>query len=440
MPMGPDSEKVKRSALCLSVRKMTTLHAAWQHVRASGHSSANEDIQKETRRFEENALMHLRTIHEALRRQKFTFSPQKGIAKKRARKTARPIVVAPIANRVVQRAILTVGQSIPAIEKILNIPTSFGGITGTDAAIALAIEKIRDGATWYIRSDIPSFFTRIPKLAILDYVRTSTLDEQYVQLFAAALAVELENAAALKQSDLYNIFPIGPIGVAQGSALSPLAGNILLREFDEGMNGLGITCIRYIDDFLILGPTKQKVTTAFRSAKRRLGGLGLDAYDPETHSDKAESGQCSHGIDFLGCRITDGSVIPGKKARRALLDKISRAYADGIQSIQKAIAGKNQGAISQRFAQSHTRVDRIVKGWGESFSFCNDRRPFTELDKQINGSIREFNGHVKRLIKSGDDLTMRRAIGITLLGDITSKPIGGSRVVRGLEKRRSPSI
>jgi hypothetical protein len=420
--MGPDSEK-KRSALCLEVRKTATLDAAWRHVRGSGFASANEDIQKETRRFDENAMANLRQMQAALRVGKFSFTPQKGVTKKRPGKDPRPIVVSPIPNRVVQRAILTTSEMVPGIRDVLNVPTSFGGITGLSDAIAQVIERVKAGGNWYIRSDIPGFFTKIPKPAIIEFIKASSGDYEFAALFEKAMTVELENGDALRREDLYRYFPTGPIGVAQGSALSPLVGNILLRDFDTGMNGAGISCIRYIDDFIIIGPNKTKTEAAFQSARRRLKQFGLDAYDPNTHHEKAEQGAIGDGFDFLGCRIKGHSIQPGKKAQRALLAKVSKAYEEGLRAVRVAVGGESPGAVTQRLAQSHTRVDRIVKGWGESFGFCNDRRPFYDLDAAISAKAREFEGEVVRIAGHDDELRWRRAVGITVLADIGTKEL-----------------
>lgn len=420
--MGPDSEK-KRSALCREVRKTATLDAAWRHVRGSGFASANESIQKETRRFDENAMANLRNMQVSLRTGKFSFAPQKGVTKKRPGKEPRPIVVAPIPNRIVQRAILTTSEMVPAIREVLNIPTSFGGITGPSDAIAEVLERVKVGGNWYVRSDIPGFFTKIPKPAIVEFIRAASGDPEFAALFESAMTVELENGDALRREDLYRYFPTGPIGVAQGSALSPLVGNILLRDFDAGMNGAGISCIRYIDDFIILGPNKAKTEAAFQSARRRLGQFGLNAYDPNTDLEKAEQGPIGDGFDFLGCRIKGHSIQPGKKAQRALMAKVSKAYQEGIEAVRAAVGGENPGAVTQRLAQSHTRVDRIVKGWGESFSFCNDRRPFRDLDASISAKAREFESEVVKIAGRGDELRWRRAVGITVLADIGTKPL-----------------
>ena len=71
----------------------------------------------------------------------------------------------PIQTRVVQRAILEVLQSAPALEPYYKNPTSFGGIKGKGLGVPGAVKTVNEaveaGAKYYIRSDIDSFFTKI---------------------------------------------------------------------------------------------------------------------------------------------------------------------------------------------------------------------------------------------------------------------------------------
>ena len=76
-------------------------------------------------------------------------------------------------------------------------------------------------------------------------------------LFRQAIHVELSNLAALREHA--DRFPTEDIGVAQGSALSPLLGNIILADFDQRMNDGECRCLRYIDDFIVLGPSSAAV-------------------------------------------------------------------------------------------------------------------------------------------------------------------------------------
>ena len=71
-------------------------------------------------------------------------------------------------------------------------------------------------------------------------------------------------------------------------------------------------------------------------------------------------------------------------------------------------------------------VSNILKGWGNSYQFCNNKNLFEELDLQVDKKISEFFDHydgVKRTLSSSED--KRRLLGIHLLSDCKSDPIVG---------------
>lgn len=159
--------------LYANVRKIQTLVTAWQLVKASATRSSSIDIRNEATEFDTSAHKHLRSIQARLQKRTFKFKPQTGVAKSRPGKTARPLVIAPIENRIVQRAILDVLQKdVPGIQSILDTPTSFGGIR--KRRVSMAIDALKasfdSGGKFYLRSDIPNFFTLVKRQVILDYI------------------------------------------------------------------------------------------------------------------------------------------------------------------------------------------------------------------------------------------------------------------------------
>lgn len=301
----------------------------------------------------------------------------------------------------------------------MEIPTSVGGIAGVDVAISMVTKAIAEGASWYVRSDIPAFFTKVPKDPIAEFIGKATLDEDFTTLFKEAVAVELGNPKSLGEE--FNLFPTADIGVAQGSALSPLIGNILLRDFDRQLNGRRVTCIRYIDDFVILAPTHSAALAAFRSARKILGDFGLEAYDPADRPDKASAGPCANGFDFLGCHIQSGLIQPSNSARNAILARVRAILADGRHTISLVQADKAQAG--QRFVQTLTLLDRVVKGWGDAFSFSTGRQIFESLDRRIDIEIDAFVRDTRRRLKAADPTVRRRIIGVHALTDTPLRPL-----------------
>ena len=401
-------------------------------VRSNVNASGHDRFKAEVKRISENPIPHLRRIQGHLYRRHFVFDGQHGVVKTKSTGKKRPIVVAPINNRIVQRAILNVLQSeddriIPHLGEIrsaLRTRTSVGGIPkrGVAYGIKLVNEVIKSGATHYLRSDIRDFFTRVPKSSVTDFVLEQTRDEEFTTLFGQAMATELDNADEIK--DYLYLFPLEDIGIPQGSSLSAFAGNVVLKGFDTQLNGRNITTIRYVDDFVILGPSEGAVTKAFSSAVSVLGDLGMTAYGPDENPEKSKLGGVTDGFDFLGCSVQINGVAPSRKSRKNLLDDVRRTLRIGSQTVEKYTSSGEGRRAEEAFAQTICRVDRKIRGWGDAFSFSNNRLPFDQMDKTIDCLLLEFKGRANQAIKQASQDGKRRALGVALLKDTPRLPKG----------------
>ena len=206
---------------------------------------------------------------------------------------------------------------------------------------------------------------------------------------AEAMETDLVNEDDLGQDR--DVFPDGVIGVPQGSALSTLAGNLLLFDFDQKMNGRGIVCIRYVDDFIILGQSQKRVNTAFAAANELLSKSNLRAYNPQEHSEKASTGEVTSGFDFLGCKLTPGLIQPTKANRTKVIMETRRKFADG--KIQLLTVSNEPEMLGDRYAQIIDKMDHYLEGWANHFSFCNGDQVFIAIDETIDTLFREFNAY-----------------------------------------------
>jgi len=251
---------------------MSTLWTSWVAIRSKAIHSGNRVTREDARRIDQNPLRILRGLQESLRDGSFEFALQRGILQRRPGKKPRPIVVSPVTNRIVQRAILETLQSdsraikarLGVVTSVLSTPTSVGGIKGRGSqdAVRLLRQAIDNGATHFVRSDIRDFFTGVPTRDLLEHMRRETKDDEFVDLVREGLKVELANANDPSVRVWLSLFPDGEVGVPQGSSLSAFCANYVLREFDQRLNGRGVTTVRYIDDFVILGPSETAVAGA----------------------------------------------------------------------------------------------------------------------------------------------------------------------------------
>ncbi|SFO81492.1 Reverse transcriptase (RNA-dependent DNA polymerase) [Bradyrhizobium sp. Ghvi] len=426
------------------VRSRSVLHPAWAVVRASGLASLSPETFRRTKSFDANWLSNVERLARQLRNQSFTFENEIGVAlpKGRGKLGRRPLVVAPIENRIVRRAILDVLQGdsssdvdarrrwtgIPSVRAIMETPTSVGGIQsrGVPLGLSLIDNAVRNGYHWFIRSDIRDFFTRIPIADVVDFVRKATSDDAFCNLFAQALATNLANKQELEERNHFTLFPSTEVGVAQGSALSALAGNIVLREFDTAMNGRGLICVRYIDDFILLGRTEAKVVAAFKSAQDRLRKLGMTCYDPSDpaalRDGKVDQGNIHAGTDVLGYRISARSLQPSNKAQDALLTKLDEIIGQARAAMQGAAKGKVSSQV-YLYHQAMVMMNRVTWGWSQSFKYTNAQHVLQNLDDRIDAKIAELRRIANSWTNGGSPLTRRRVAGFHLLQDCYACPL-----------------
>ncbi len=157
------------------------------------------------------------------------------------------------------------------------------------------------------------------------------MDIEFIELFMRALATELENENEVRE--LIHLFPLGEEGVPQGSALSALCANIVLVDFDVELNGRGITTVRYLDDFIILGCNKRATLKAWASAQKILKSLNMDCHDPSESTGKASMSLIAQGVEFLSFHIDENGIYPSKKVRADFLNDLR----DAIHASKKAI-------------------------------------------------------------------------------------------------------
>lgn len=408
-------------SLYKKVHRPTTLRAAWNIVRANCLTSTSDATRAAAELFQQSAEKNLRKISAQLKSHSFTFPAAIGVPiEKPGKKAIRPLVIAPIETRIVQRAILDVMvRELPFIKDIFRLQFNLGGVPegGVPKAIERAYRASLDYA-YFIRTDIKAFFDNVPRRRLLDLVCPHTSDSDFNELLERAVTVELDNLARLGPHR--DAFPLGEKGVAQGSCLSPLLCNLLLHDLDQKLNSNDVVCVRYIDDFILFAPNAAKARGALRSARKYLTALGLDAYDPREDSTKADEGECAKGFDFLGCRLTPDAIRPGEKARKSLRTKVGTLLDSGLVSQRHIKLALKQNPLPKddpTLLYTLWRVSNTIKAWGASFSFCTDRRVFQQLDQEIDQKLEEFKRDYRRKTETMSLLDRRRLSGIDLLVD-----------------------
>lgn len=416
------------SPLLKEVRSRASLERAWRMIEENGRFSKSETVRSEIEAFREKAFSKLQSLNGRLRRGTFRFPPARAVpipkGDKKDRMNIRPIVIATVEARIVQRALLGVLTDIPDLQPYFRNPNSFGGIrkaegqtlSAVPAAIQEVLAAVEAGAAYVSCADISGFFTRISKPAVTGIIDAVVQDPEFMVLLSDAVKVELSNMAELRERA--DKFPIHDIGVAQGNSLSPLLGNVILHQFDRLMNEGDCRCIRYIDDFIVLAPTKRAAAARMRRAADHLATLGMCLSPEKTHK---EPRRVTDGFEFLGIELRNGLIRPTVKAQQRLI----KSLGDTLKESGTAFRARRRGEPlpkSQSLLGTLRRVDGAIQGWGRHYGFCNDGATFAALDAAITAMIKSYIGIYADERASACDAGRRSLLGIESLAGMPRSP------------------
>ncbi len=422
-PPAPPPDTDMTTDLFDDLKKRSTLRHAWVHLKANSARSISDTTRKYIEQFDKNSERNINRMQRELRDGTFKFLPQRAVTiKKDGSAKKRAIVVAPVENRIVERALLDCMQrKVPFIQQVLNTETSIGGVPNRGVAhgIGLVYQKLQEKDAYYIRSDISGFFPAIKKDKVFEVLRREIKDLKFLTLLEQAVAVKFDNEDELGEDR--KLFPDGVTGVPQGSPLSPLLGNILLHNFDKELNGKNTLCVRFIDDFILIG-RRGHVEKDFKMASKLLSDLGLECHDPfgaNAKKDKAQYGYCEDEFTFLGYTLNTHHIKPSDKAFRKLIEAIDKAIVNGRRDTAKCACRQNSFAARQKFAQTLVLIDSTIRGWGDAFAYSTSG--FSQFDEVIDKKLKAFIRWYSNSTRTADKKTKRRALGVCLLEDAKRK-------------------
>jgi hypothetical protein len=151
---------MKNSNLSSKIRAIKNIYAAWSVVGSSALTSKSREIRAAAEQFKVNAYTNCKRIQDELLREYRKGSYEFSEARPTLHKGSRPVIIPTIKDRIVQRAILQILQEQDGIKALVETEHSFGGIKdkGVELAIREVVAAQKNGARYFIRSDIVKFF------------------------------------------------------------------------------------------------------------------------------------------------------------------------------------------------------------------------------------------------------------------------------------------
>jgi CRISPR-associated endonuclease Cas1 len=206
----------------------------------------------------------------------------------------------------VQRALLEVLE--PVLDRMFE-SSSVGFREGRSRrnALRLLAQAARGGLEWVVESDMESFFDQVDWTILRDRLDACLPDgdELTKRLLESCITSDMViKDKRVKRSK----------GLLQGSPLLPLLSNLYLDPFDEEMERLGHTMVRYGDDFLVLVRDRKEGERTLADIARILAGLNL-----KIKEEKTAISPLAGGVSFLGFDM--GADLEEELIDRATLRK-----------------------------------------------------------------------------------------------------------------------
>jgi RNA-directed DNA polymerase len=225
---------------------------------------------------------------------------------------------------------------------------------GAKAAVRFIDDMYREN-TFVFRTDVKSFYASIDHDILLGILEHCLPDARVLDLLRQYV-----------RSTIYDgrLYEDVARGLSLGCPLSPLMGAFYLKLLDERMELTGLPYARFMDDWVILAPTRWKLRAAIRLVNETLAELKV-----EQHPDKTFIGRISRGFDFLGYMFSPTGLEVAPRAVEHCVERMSQLYERGADMVRignyvrcwKRWASSGLGGLIADLAErALARVERLL--------------------------------------------------------------------------------
>jgi hypothetical protein len=202
---------------------------------------------------------------------------------------------------------LVLGEHLPVSPRCVHVK----GHGGAKAAVRQVMQRLPT-ARFVLKTDVASYYASIDHLKLLDRLAAVIPDRDVLNLVGQMCGRVAERGG------LYYEFRRG---IQLGCPLSPLLGAFFLAELDTRLEATGLFFVRYMDDVIVLAPTRHKLRRAIKILNQMFSMLGL-----EKHPGKTFIGRVERGFDFLGFHLAPGRLTLARATVERFLERAHRLY------------------------------------------------------------------------------------------------------------------
>jgi group II intron reverse transcriptase/maturase len=312
-----------------------SLYRLWQAFRAIRPQAAPGVDGVSWAEYEQDLGANLRDLHARVASGRYRASPSRRAYIPKADGRLRPLGIATLEDKIVQRAVVEV---LNAVYEVDFRGFSYGfrpGRNQHDALDALAVGLTQRRVNWVLDADIRDFFGSLDHGWLRRFLRHRIADERVLRLvdkWLAAGVIEDGTWTASAQ------------GAPQGAAVSPLLANVYLHYvFDRWVDWWrkrhpdgDVIVVRFADDFIVGFEHEQDARQFLVDLRERFARFGLVLHPDKTrliefgrhgaHRRKRQGLGKPETFDFLGFTHIAATAKNGRFwVRRITIAKRMRA-------------------------------------------------------------------------------------------------------------------
>lgn len=247
----------------------SNIKEAWNKVKFKNTSGGIDGVSINS--FEENLQQNLLEIKNSLKNNSYIPEPYERIYIKKENKKFRPIALLSLKDKIVQNAVYLF-YSHKFEKMFVNSSYAYREGKGHLKAINRIKDYIARKMLYFCSIDIDNFFDSIDRTTLFQKTRVH-FDNEYVQKLIEmwVLTGVVYNEKFIEQKK----------GIAQGGVISPLLSNLYLHQLDLELSNNNFVNVRYADNILLMGKTREEIEKALQFTKSFLdNNLSLKLNEP----------------------------------------------------------------------------------------------------------------------------------------------------------------
>jgi RNA-directed DNA polymerase len=316
--------------------------------------------------YEADLECKLEDLHERVQRGAYRALPSRRVYIPKPDGRERPLAVAALEDKIVQRAVVTVLNAIYE-EDFLGISYGFRPGRGAhDALDALCVGIHSKKVSFIVDADIRSFFDEIDQGWLIRFLEHRIGDPRIIRLIRKWLKAGVLEDGKVTVSDR---------GTGQGSVISPLLANIYLHygldlwaERWRRREAAGdMIIVRYADDFILGFEHESDARRFLDEMRERLGKFALTLHPEKTRLIEfgrfAAERRQRHGLgkpetfNFLGFTFICGKTRSGKFQIKR------KTRSDRMRAKLREIKMQLRRRMHQPIPEQGRWLGRVVRGY-----------------------------------------------------------------------------